>query len=590
MARPTVLSRHKAWQGAWFPIVFMACGVACVTALPGAAADRAGDAHGDALLAEQLASGEFAPALDRAQQAQGPQRERWLGDIAKAQAKAGEQKAALATAGSMRDDVSRGQVLGELAQSPAAPRGARGGGGLANFGPLIQLIQSTVQPDTWQDVGGPGTIESFAQGVYVNASGLMRPALDNDGGRRLTALHRTIEQTKVGGQVRQSSPLRKISLPRLEREIQLRLAAGRPIDEELRVLAGLQRIQYIAAYPETGDIVLAGPAGDWTVDRENRLVSAESGRPVVQLDDLVTILRHTLSSRDGEFGCTITPTQEGLAKAKAFLDASSGKPLKPGQKDKWVKQVRDQLGRQNVEVFHIDPHSRVAHVIVEADYRMKLVGIGLEEGTLDVPSYLSMIKVKPGEAARPLDVLRWWFSINYEALLTDPDREVFEIRGQGVKVLSESEFLTATGQQVHTGQSDPLNAQFAHNFTKHFADLAAKYPVYADLQNIYDLALTASLIKAEGLADRVGWHMVCFRDPHQYQVARGPAPKSVETVMNHRVVNRTNILAVVSGGVTVNCRSLVDAKAIETDRQGELGSEYQRSAPEKGETIRWWWD
>ena len=585
MARPMVHHGPQAWQRALLPIVISGA-LACLLATSASAADS----DPDALLAEQLASGEFAPAFDRARQADGPQREHWLGAIAKAQAQAGEKQAALATAGSMRDDVGRGQVLKELNPSQPAPRGARGGGGMANFGALISLIQSTVAPDSWEDVGGPGAIESFAQGVHVDASGLVRPTLDQDGGRRLTALRRSLEQIKRGGQARQSSPLRKISLTRLEREIQLRLAAGRPLDEEMRVLAGLQRIQYVLAYPETGDIVLAGPAGDWTLDRENRLVGAESGRPVVQLDDLVVILRHTLSSRDGEFGCTINPTEEGLAKAKAFLDASSAKPLRPGQANQWLKQVRDRLGRQDVEVFHIDPRSRVARVIVEADYRMKLVGIGLEEGTLDVPSYLRMIKVKPGESARPLDVLRWWFSINYDALLTNPGRDVFEIRGQGVKVLSESEFLTATGQQVHTGQADPLNAQFAHNFTKHFAALAAKYPVYADLQNIYDLALTASLIKAEGLADRVGWHIVCFGDPKQYAVARGQAPKSVETVMNHRVVNRVNILAVVSGGVTVNCRSLVAPKAIETDRQGELGSEHQRSAPEKEAADRWWWD
>lgn len=589
MASPIISRRPCGWQRVWLSVVLMTGGLACLAAFS-AAAERAKDASDETLLAEQLASGEFAPALERAHKANGPQRDRLLGAIAKAQARSGEARAALATVGSMRDDVSRGQVLDDLTQSPAPPPGARGGNPFANFGALEGLIKSTVAPDTWDDVGGPGTMSPFVQGVYVDARGVVRPALEKDGGDRLIALRHAFEKTRASGHVRQSSPLRKISLSKLEREIQLRQAAGRPLDEEMRVLAGLERIQYVLAYPETGDVVLAGPAGDWTLDRENRLVSAESGRPVVQLDDLVTVLRHTFSSRDGEFGCSINPTAEGLAKAKAFLEASSGKPLKPGQKDKWLNELREQLGRQNVEVYHIDPHSRVAHVIVEADYRMKLVGIGLEEGTLDVPSYLKMIKVKPGETARPLDVLRWWFTINYDAVLTNPDRDVFEIRGQGVKVLSESEFLTATGQQVHTGKADPLNAKFAENFTKHFADLAAKYPVYADLQNIYDLALAASIIKSEGLADRVGWHMVSFRDPQAYQVARGPAPKSVDTVMNHRVVNRVHILAAVSGGVKVNCQSLVEADAIETDRKGELGSAFKSAAPEKEESVRWWWD
>ena len=31
----------------------------------------------------------------------------------------------------------------------------------------------------------------------------------------------------------------------------------------MAVLAGLQRIQYVLVYPETGDLVIAGPAGNW---------------------------------------------------------------------------------------------------------------------------------------------------------------------------------------------------------------------------------------------------------------------------------------------------------------------------------------
>lgn len=552
-------------------------------------------ADDDSLLDEQLATGEFAPALERAEQAPAAERDRMLAAVAKAQAQAGERRAALATLGSMRDDVGRGQSLGDVTSSTTQPneRGARGGGGNADFSSLIDLITTTVAPTTWDDVGGPGTVKEYRQGVYVDALGVVRPTVektDKDGVDRLTELRRTMEHGVAVGVARQPSRLRKISLPRLEREIQMRLATGQPLDDEMQVLAGLQRIQYVLVYPETGDIVLAGPAGDWTFDAENRIVAAESGRPVVRLDDLVVVLRHIYSSPDGEFGCSINPTEEGLAKAKAFADASNGKPLKAGQRSKWLKDLRSQLGLQDIEIFGIDPRSRVASVIVEADYRMKLVGIGLEKGTLDVPSYLDMVKVAKGEAPPPLSVLRWWFTINYDALLTNAARDVFELRGTGVKVLGENEMLTAAGQQIHTGKSDPLNEQFAHNFTKHFEALAAKYPVYADLQNIFDLALSMTLMKSEGLADRTGWHMLTFRDPQQFAVAQGQPPKAVETVINHRVVNRVNILAAISGGVTVNCRSMVRPDAVQTDGKGTLASERDRSTPEQVRQTAWWWD
>ena len=49
-----------------------------------------------------------------------------------------------------------------------------------------------------------------------------------------------------------------VSLTRLEKQIQLLQAAGRQPSEEMQVLAGLQRIQYVFVYPESGDLVLAG--------------------------------------------------------------------------------------------------------------------------------------------------------------------------------------------------------------------------------------------------------------------------------------------------------------------------------------------
>ena len=64
----------------------------------------------------------------------------------------------------------------------------------------------------------------------------------------------------------------------------------------------------------------------------------------------------------------------------------SQQPLKPGQRQKWLNEIRGAMGRQDISVYGIDPRTRAGRVLIEADYRMKLVGIGLEEGTLGVPA------------------------------------------------------------------------------------------------------------------------------------------------------------------------------------------------------------
>ncbi len=540
---------------------------------------------GDAAIRAHLDAGEFAPAIAKARALPDPrQRNAWLGQIAAAQAGAGALDASLRSLGAMDDDRARAQAVRSALGQPL------GGAAEADFDSLIDLITSTIRPTTWDDVGGPGSIAPFPTGVYVDALGVLQPSMKKDATGRLEALHRASLAGARGESARQRSALRMISLPRLEKAIQLRMAAGRQPTEAMRVLAGLERIQYVFAYPESGDLVLAGPAGDWRPDAEQRIVSADTGAPVVRLDDLVVVFRHMLGEEDARFGCAITPTREALKRTQEFLEKSKGRPLKPYQRDEWLEELRSQVGQQEIDVYGLDPQTRAARILVEADYRMKLVGMGLEEGVPGVESYLDLVKVPKGMAPPPMDVLRWWFTLNYDAVLASPDRRAFAIRGQGVKVLSENELLTAQGQRVHTGKSDELNRLFAQSFTKHFGDLCDKYPVYAELRNIFDLALVGALLRGEGLADQAEWPMAWLGDAEAFPVERGTAPEKVETVINHRIVNRIHILAGVSGGVRVDPGSLVSREAIQLDRDGRLTR--QRSAAEvpRLPDDAWWWD
>jgi len=544
----------------------------------------------DPLIQAQLEAGEFAPAVAAAQRIAAPQeRDAILAQIAMAQAQAGARDASLDTAAGIADDRARAQALSRMA---SVPLGGRGGGTMADFDSLIDLITTTVAPESWDDVGGPGSIAPFPTGVYVDAGGVLRPLVRGDDTGRLAALRASSRARVHRESVRQSSRLRKVSLPRLEKHVQLLLAAGRQPTEAMQVLAGLERIEYVFVYPESGDVVLAGPAGDWHTDQESRITSVQSGRPVVRLDDLVVVFRHMMTGRDARFGCLITPRQEGLARLQAFV-AQPVTFTRAGDRSAWVDRMRSTLGVQDIEVYGLDPRTRAARVMVEADYRMKLVGMGLEEGVPGVKSYLDLIKIGPGESPPPMGVLRWWFTLNYDAVLATEDRGAFAIRGQGVRVLSENELLAAEGRRVHTGQSEPLNRQFAQSFTDHFEELARKYPVYAELRNLCDLALVAALLRKEDVAGKVGWHMTCFGDSGAYQVDLAAAPKTVRTVANHRVVrsgNKIHTLAGVSGGVRVDPTSLVAREAIETERNGPLADKRAEAVPEELSPGAWWWD
>jgi hypothetical protein len=560
----------------------------------------AGAQDAEARIRRHLEAGEFGPALALAQAIpQAAARDPQLAAIATAQAQAGARAAALATLDAVRSDRLRTSTLDRWTSAYSADSAGRGGaadrggvaGGatMADFESLIDLITSTIAPQTWDTVGGPGAIDSFPGGVYVDTSGLMRRARLSSTAIDLDVLRQAALSADDNRDLRRSSSLRKISLTRLEKYVQFRAAFGQEPTEEMKNLAGLHKIQYLFLYPDSRDLVIAGPAGDWAADEEGRNCHVASGEPTLQLDDFVVLLRNA-REQGGRFGCSITPRRENLAATQAYLNAAAKTPLKPGQRESWLAEIRNRMGKQDITVEGLDPQTRVARVMVEADYRMKLVGMGLEDGVLGVTSYLDSVSLADGEAPAPMSVLRWWFTMNYQALRATPGREAFELRGTGVQVLSENEMLTHRGERIHTGTSDELNEQFAHSFTKHFAQLAAKYPVYADLRNVFDLALVAALLVAEDVPNRLDWPAVHFADAARYRVARGMAPTEVETVIRHRVIGQKHIVAGVSGGVSADAAQYVRKEAIAIDDYGALQAGHSTSVPRDLPEGAWWWD
>jgi hypothetical protein len=495
-----------------------------------------------------------------------------------------------------------GQQQNPLFNGPNAgmnPNGAntanstrRGGAANADFDSLIDLIESTIAPDTWsQNGGGAADIRPFPTGVLVDAGGMLRLKSKEDITSELAAKRGAAPSAAaISGKkpARRASAMRYVSLPRLEREIARLQAAHERLDPAMLTLAGLRRVRNVFVYPESGDLVLAGPAGDWSVDPNGRIVAKDTLEPVVRLDDLLVILRRGAQAAESHFGCSINPRQESLAKTQEFLLVSSKKPLEPSHRKQWLSDLRDTVGRQDIEVFGIDPASRVASVLVEADYHMKLIGMGLAEGVDGVDSYLKSIHLRRGEAPPAMSVLRWWFALKYDSILRSEARDAFELAGQGVRVLSENEMLAEQGQRVHTGASDPLNRQFAEAFTAHFDELAKKYPVYGELRNIFDLAMAVALIQTEGLADRVHWKSTLLANGQKLHLPHRNAPREVETVINHRVINDRFVIAGVSGGVMVAPADVL-REVRSTDSSGKT-VERGAAAPKDLATGSWWWD
>lgn len=548
----------------------------------------AGDADpAAAKIAEHLAAGEFGPAAEQAAAVKDPaEQAKWLKQIAAVQQGAGATLSARATRQRIAEPNVRAEAQGRANQEQSLA----GGGVVADFTSLMTLIQENTSGQ-WEQIDGVGgTMTPFPTGVRVSPSALLNRVLSTDSTGKLAALSTGIRQAELNTDMAQPSPMRLVSLSRLEREVTRRLQEGQAVPESMMQLAGLSKIQYVFLDKDEGDILVGGPAEAWQYNAQGQPVGVNSKRPTLQLDDLVTVLR-TFTRNEQDFGCSINTREENVKSLQAFAQQSQSRgPLSAGAGVRsFVNQLQKKLGQQDVVVWGVPSDSRVARIIVEADYRMKLIGIDKLEGGKEVPSYFELLPKAMQKNPPATEALRWWLSMKYDAVTHSPDRTAFEIMGSSVLCQSENQVLTADGKHLPTGQSEPINRQFAENFTQNYASLAQRDNVFADMQNVFDLALVAAMIRHERLHDRAAWDLGAFANNGAYRPATYAVPTEVDSVVNHKVYNGRDVVVQVAGGVRADVVSVVKDPEL-TKEAPELTAVAKQADTPKLPAGRWWWD
>lgn len=559
-----------------------------VAAIALAASAQAADAERQKLVQAHLQFGEFGPALKVAKAAADPKdKAELLALVADAQLRAGDPSGA---SGSIRQipDVPQRQQAGRQLTNQ---QGLNGGIAI-DFQSLITLIMEETSGGWESDGSGTGTITPYQQGVRVDPQGVLTRMSKEESTGRLKDLGLRAREALLNQDVSTVSDLRVVSLTRLERSVASRIAEGKPAVESQKLLGGLTKVTNVFVYPDLGEIVLAGPAEPWKYNDAGIAVGAKSGRPILQLDDFVDVLRaFTRSNGEQLFTCSINPRPEGLKQLKDLVERSNARgPLPAGAVSGWTKQLQAALGKQDIVYSGIDPESRVARVIIEADYRMKLIGIGKSSNEAKIPSIFDLMTVAEQRESK-LDALRWWLTMKYDSVLHSADGHSFEFVGSSVRCQSENQYLDSIGQQVPTGQSDGANRLFAENFTKRYEELAKQDLVFGDLKNVFDLALVASLIHNQGAAKKAHWNYGVFAADGLYETQKFSKPVEVDSVVNHRVYRGRDIVVQVAGGVRADLGIVVnDGALFQAKPQVQATAEQASKAKQAVTDKRWWWD
>jgi hypothetical protein len=212
-------------------------------------------------------------------------------------------------------------------------------------------------------VGGNGAVG----GVTIDAQGAISLADVRNAGAINAA--RRVAQEGIAGDATRPSKLRKISLRRLDALLAAHASRNQPLPPEVLCHAGLQRIEYLFAYPDRRDVILAGPAGAWGVDDAGRFF----GTAALELVDLVTALRSTDKLLAGEpISCSIDPTPAGLERLARLTRGGRVAPA-----EKLLEQMEHAVGPQTITLTGVSPRTHFAQVLVAADWQMKRLAMGL---------------------------------------------------------------------------------------------------------------------------------------------------------------------------------------------------------------------
>lgn len=431
--------------------------------------------------------------------------------------------------------------------------------------------------------GAPG-----ANGVIVDADGVLRHNSVADPTGRLQAERIAAARAQLNKVVAAPSKLRKVSLNRLEAAIKAQADKNSPASEEMKFLAGLTHIQYVFFYPETNDIVIAGPAEGWMTDLVGRVRGLDSGRPTLLLEDLVTALRAYPPSgkKTNVIMCSIDPTPEGLARMQNFLRSIGSVNPNVGSAEEIVNGLRTSLGMQNIRVGGVPASTHFAQVLIEADYRMKLIGIGIEKPPIRMASYVD--KANPAMVSKNA-LQRWFFIPDYECVRVTADNNGMELVGDGVKLVGEDQVVMRDGSRQGSAKSNKASQAFVTGFTEKYSQLAAKVPVFAQLRNCIDLAVAAAFIQQQDYYGKSGWNAEVFGSEQTCPVETQNTPVHVETTVT-AVWKGARLMTPVGGGVHIEPTQAIQSSKVMADEEGTVEEARAGINLKQLAADQWWWD
>jgi hypothetical protein len=177
---------------------------------------------------------------------------------------------------------------------------------------------------------------------------------------------------------------------------------------------------------------------------------------------------------------------------------------------------------------------------------------------------------------------RGWLACDYEPLAKSSDGLAWELRGQGVKAMTEDEMELEDGSTRPTGRTSQLAQKWAQQMTAHYSELSKAEPVFGHLRNIMDACVVAALMRHEGLLETANAQFP-FLTGDSVLLENFNVPKTINSQCSFIKRGREYIITA-SGGVLVESWS-----AAARSQQSPHVTKIRQSA-KYNTSPNWWWN
>ena len=370
--------------------------------------------------------------------------------------------------------------------------------------------------------------------------------------------------------------MRKVSLRGLNQIMKSSLETGGELPDSVKYMAGLQRIEYVFVDEANNDVIVAGPAEGWTIDDGGTVVGVTTGRPVLLLEDFIVAMRSVNEARRGNITCSIDPTAQGRQNLNNYLSSLT-------RMDASVKQgVERAMGPQVISLTGVPKTSHFARVLVAADFRMKRIAMHLDPSPVrGLPSYLDML---PSARAATNAMPRWWLACNYEPLAQSEDGLAWQLRGPGVKAMTEDEYVAEDGSIKQTGKASALPQKWADMMTAKYEELSAEDKIFGELRNVMDMCVIAALLEKEELLTKADLELDMIQsDSSPVEMQQFATPSTVPTFFS-AMKKGSQWVITASGGVDV------DSWTVVSNTETVSGMDKLRTEQLATNHNVWWWN